>query len=249
MQSLQVSAVLSIAIAMYGCHPATPDSVPTNAGFVFREFHDLKGRESKYVVFVPVNYNPTVPTPAILFLHGAGQIGTDGKAQIRGGLAEAIRTRSESFPFLVIFPQSHDGSWMADTADGKRALAILDEVCEKYCVDRKRLYLTGYSMGGEGTWSIGAAHSERFAALVPICPGYNAEAARKLSKIPIWCFQGDADALNTVSGTRKMMLAIQSAGGRPIYHEYPGVEHNCWDRTYREDDVWEWLLEQRLSTP
>jgi len=124
-------------------------------------------------------------------------------------------------------------------------MAILDEVRTQYTIDPQRIYLTGYSMGGEGTWSLAAKHSDLFAAIVPICPGSDLELVPKLAKIPCWCFQGDADDTSTVSRTRDMLLAIQRAGGQPQYHEYPGVGHNCWDLTYSNADLYEWLLQQK----
>lgn len=225
-----------------GSHQAAGVQESARTGFVELVSRDSASQSSRYTVFVPQSYDPKQPCPTILFLHGAGQIGNDGKAQVRGGLAEAIRSRQGTFPFLTIFPQAQLGSWEADSADGRRAIAILEQVKQQYRVDTTRIYLTGYSMGGEGTWSIAAAHSNMFAAIIPICPSRKLAAAPKLKDTPCWCFQGDADAPGTVADTRKMLLAIKAAGGRPIYQEYPGVEHNCWDMTYANDDIYDWLL-------
>jgi len=218
-------------------------------GFVERLHVDTRGNRSRFTVFVPSAYDASQPCPTILFLHGAGQIGNDGQAQIRGGLAEAIRSRAGSFPFLTVFPQSQQGSWEADSVDGRRAIAILAQVEREFRVDSSRTYLTGYSMGGEGTWSLAAAYPQKFAAIIPICPSRKLAAAPKLKKMPCWCFQGDADAPSTLADTRRMLLAIKAAGGRPIYHEYPGVEHNCWDMTYTNDEIYEWLLSHTLPRP
>src|SRR5262249_30519329 len=124
---------------------------------------------AKYVLFVPYDYDGTRPFPLIVFLHGAGQTGTDGRNQIRVGLGPVIKRQENTFAFLAVFPQSHKGGWVAGSEDAKRVLAILDEVQKDYRVDTTRVYLTGISMGGEGTWSLAAAHPRRWAAIVPIC--------------------------------------------------------------------------------
>jgi predicted peptidase len=215
-------------------------------GFINHTYRDSKGSQSKYVVFIPHAYTRETASPAILFLHGMGQSGNDGLAQAGRGLGEAIRHREQTFPFITIFPQSHNKTWLADSEDGRRALAILGEVQRQYSVDPRRTYLTGYSMGGEGTWSLAAAHPGRFAAIVPLCPESDAALAPKLKNLPCWCFMGDADDLAGLNRTRRMLLAIQNAGGRPMYHEYPGIGHNCWDLTYANPDLYEWLLSQAL---
>src|SRR5262249_29924709 len=125
--------------------------------------------------------------------------------------------------------------------------AILDEVQECFRVDRTRVYLTGLSMGGEGTWSLAAAHPGRWAAIVPICGGGDPKVAPKIKDIPCWCFQGDADRVISVNLSRVMVRALGEAGGQPLYHEYPGVDHNCWERAYATPDLYEWLLKQRLK--
>ena len=195
------------------------------------------------MVFIPHEYDGKRAFPVILYLHGAGLTGTDGREQVKGSLGEAIRRREKSFPFIVVFPQSHGGSWQADSADGKRAVAILDEVLRGYAVDAKRVYLTGASMGGEGTWSLAAAHPDRWAAIVPLCGGGDPRTAENIKAIPCWCFHGDADQPEQ---SRTMIRALKRAGGRPLYHEYPGVGHNCWDLTYAMPDLYEWLLLQML---
>lgn len=245
MKTILQIALLTLLLA--GCNPAKEPQSNNRTGFINHTYKDPQGELSKFTVFVPTNYDAQIPCPTILFLHGAGQVGRDGKAQVQRGLGEAIRHRTATFPFLTVFPQAERGSWSVDSPDGRRAMAILESVRALYNVDRQRTYLTGYSMGGEGTWSLAAAFPNQFAAIIPICPSANLNVAGKLKQIPCWCFQGDADAPNTMADTRKMMLAIKAAGGRPIYQEYPGVEHNCWDITYANDEIYEWLLLHKTS--
>lgn len=218
---------------------------PGATGFVAKTIRS-NGKASKYVVFIPRNYNPETFVPAILFLHGAGLEGTDGRKQLTGALANAIRQR-RSFPFIAVFPQAHQGNWQATSPSGKRAMAILDEVSVNYSVDTSRVFLTGLSMGGEGTWSLAAAYPDRWAAIVPICGGGDPSIAHRIKDIPCWCFHGAADRVIQSSQSRRMVEAIRRAGGQPTYHEYPGVGHNCWDRTYARDELYEWLLLQERS--
>jgi predicted peptidase len=216
-------------------------------GFLDRVYRGPGGQEVKYVVFLPHGYDGVKTFPVILFLHGAGKSGTDGREQARGALGDAIRKQEKTFAFVAVFPQAHEGNWKADSPDGKRALAILDEVMKDYRGDPKRVYLTGLSMGGAGTWSLAAAHPQRWAAIVPLCGGGDPKMAAKIKDVPCWCFHGDADQVIEVGQSRAMIRALKAAGGRPLYHEYPGVGHNCWDLTYASADLYEWLLEQKVK--
>ena len=126
-----------------------------------------------------------------------------------------------------------------------RARDILEEVEKDYKTDKKRVYLTGLSMGGFGTWSFAAAHPKRWAAIAPICGGGSVKDAEKIKDIPCWCFHGDADTAVPVAGSRDMIEAIKKAGGNPKYTEYPGVGHNSWDKAYGTKELWTWLLEQK----
>jgi predicted peptidase len=209
-----------------------------------------------YVVYVPRNYSADRRWPVILFLHGAGERGENGLPQTQVGIGTAIRMNPERFPCVVVMPQCPAGkSWGAgipnfspdapDIAD--LALAALDETVRKYNGDPDRLYLTGLSMGGYGTWYIGSKHPGKFAALLPVCGGGRpAEMAPALKSIPIWAFHGDADTAVPVQRSREMVEAIKAAGGAAIkYTEYPGVAHNSWDRAYGDPDAITWLLSHK----
>ncbi len=213
----------------------------TKTGFV-NKVHKGSDGDAKYVVFVPADYKGDKEFPVILFLHGSGSTGDDGKAQVKGGLAKAIRDKKEKFPFIAVFPQAHTKGWQANGASAKTALAILDEVEKNYKTDKKRVYLTGLSMGGFGTWSLAAAHPTRWAAIAPICGGGNPKAAAKIKDIPCWCFHGDADPTVSVEKSREMIKALKDAGGNPKYDEYPGVNHNSWDRAYANAELYAWFL-------
>jgi predicted peptidase len=232
-----------ILLGMFSLGEAQGGDQP-RTGFLDRVFKGPNGYSAKYVVFIPRGYDGKKTFPTILFLHGSGATGTDGRAPVKGALAAAIRKQEKKFTFIAVFPQAHEGSWQADSKDGKRALAILDQVAKDFRVDAHRVYLTGLSMGGEGTWSLAAAHPQRWAAIVPICGGGDPKSAAKFKDVPCWCFHGDADKVIPPEQSREMIRALKKVGGRPLYHEYPGVGHNSWDRTYAMPDLFEWLLLQ-----
>src|SRR5205085_12098941 len=135
----------------------------------------------------------------------------------------AIKKQEKTFPFITIFPQSQKRTWQAGTPDADRALAILDEVQKEFKVDEKRVYLTGLSMGGYGTWSLAAKYPERWAAIAPVCGGVGGfrraptaddfkAAADKVKDIPCWCFHGDADNAVPVGQSRGLIKALWAAG-------------------------------------
>lgn len=216
-------------------------------GFLDRIHKDKDGKEAKYVLFVPHDYKADKPMPLILFLHGSGETGTDGQKPVKAGIGNAIKKQEKTFPFIVIFPQSQKRTWKADSADAQRALDILAEVRKEYKVDPKRIYLTGLSMGGFGTWSLAAKYPDRWAAIVPICGGGDPKDAAKIKDIPCWCFHGDADKAVIVEKSREMIEVLKAAGGKPKYTEYPGVGHNSWDKAYGTKELYEWLLKQELK--
>ncbi len=199
--------------------------------------------------------------PLVLFLHGAGERGSDNLKQLKylpTWLAEpALRRRH---PCFVLAPQCRmderwvDVSWAdghstpqaaAPTADLAAAVAALEDVLAREPVDPSRIYLTGLSMGGFGTWDLAARMPERFAAILPVCGGGDERVAARIARLPTWCFHGDADRAVPVERSRIMIGAVQAAGGRPIYSELAGVGHDSWTPAYRDAFVLDWLFAQR----
>ena len=234
------------ACLCFACLVAAPAEAGEKAGFLNKVFKG-DGGEAKYIVFVPRAYTGEKEFPVILFLHGAGETGSDGVKQAAVGLGKAIRDKKEDFPFIVVFPQSQKRTWRAGSDDADRALAILEQVHKDYKTDRKRVYLTGLSMGGFGTWSLAAAHPDRWAAIAPICGGGDTKTAAKIKDLPIWNFHGDADKAVNVKLSRAMIDAIKKAGGNPRYDEYPGVGHNSWDRAYGTAELYTWFLKHSIK--
>src|SRR5262249_37504900 len=163
------------------------------------------------------------------------------------GRGTTIKKMNKPFPLYAVFPQSQKLTWGANSDDGKRAVAILDEVQKKYKVDDKRIYLTGLSMGGFGTWSLAAKYPDKWAAIVPICGGGDPKDAEKIKDISCWCFHGDADMAVKVERSRDMIEALKKGGGKPKYDEYQGVGHNSWDKAYGTKELYDWLLMQKLK--
>lgn len=214
-------------------------------GFLHKVYKDADGSGHKYEVFIPHGYKGEKEYPVILFLHGSGETKGGKQLPVEVGIGPAIEKREKSFPFIVVIPQSVKRTWKADSDDAKRALAILDEVCKEYKTDTNRIYLTGLSMGGYGTWSLAVARPDKWAAIVPICGGGDPKSAEKIKDIPCWCFHGDADSAVPVDRSRDMIKALQAAGGKPKYNEYPDVGHNSWNKAYGTDELYTWLLEQK----
>lgn len=238
-----------LAVFAFATLAAAVRAGEAQTGFVPR-LHKGSGGDSKYVLFVPHGYKGDKEFPLILFLHGAGERGEDGEAPVKQGVGSAIKFKGaeKNFPCFVIFPQCRGkGNWKAGGPDADRALAILDEVMKEYKIDSKRLYLTGLSLGGFGTWSLAAAHPEKWAAIAPICGGGDPGSAERIKHIPCWCFHGDQDQAIKVEQSRDMIEALKAAGGKPKYDEYKGVGHNCWDRAYTTKELYDWLLMQRLK--
>ena len=227
----------------------------------------VDGVTYNYQVFVPSNWSRKVAWPVILFLHGYGEEGDDGLVQTQVGLATAIRKHVDRFPALVVIPQCRKKDWWTSPAMEAQALKALDQTMTEFKGDPQRVYLTGLSMGGYGTWGFASEHPGKFAALVPICGGvrsthaadipnyHNVDesadpytaTAQKIGKTPVWVFHGEADPVVPVTESRQMVDALKAAGGNVRYTEYPGVKHESWDNAYAEPELFPWLLAQKLS--
>jgi len=236
-------------LALPAVLPATPVSqavrqTPIPTGFLFARVQ-VAEKAYPYVVYVPREYEPTKKWPVVVFLHGAGECGTDGLKHVAQGLGTAILWNAAKWPFVVVMPQKpavRDAWEDHDTA----VMAMLDAAFKQYSLDADRVYLTGLSQGGHGTWALAARHPERWAAIAPIC-GYGDPKviADPIKALPVWCFHGDADQAVPVAQSQAMVDAIKAAGGDPKLTIYPGVGHNSWDKAYRDESLAEWFLEHR----
>ena len=220
--------------------PAADDA--STPGFHLRTVKGPDG-DRKYSVFLPRGYDGSKTFPAVLFLHGSGERGDDGIQSAQIGLGANILQHPDDFPAIAIFPQARK-TWAAGSDDAKAALAALDDVEKTFKVDPHRVVLTGLSMGGMGSWSIGSALPNRFAAVVPVCGFGDPAAVKALKGVPVWTVLGDADNDRIVLGNRATVAALRAAGGSPRSTEYRGVGHNSWDRAYSDPSLIDWMLAQ-----
>jgi predicted peptidase len=164
-----------------------------------------------YLVYLPEGYEQgDKKWPLVLFLHGAGESGSDlENVKIHG--PPKLVAGGKQLPFILVSPQAETArrGWNADALN-----ALLDEIMAQYKVDADRVYLTGLSMGGYGTWNLAAAHPERFAAIAPICGGGNPDDAKKLKNLPIWVFHGAKDPAVPIARSQEMVKALEAVGPR-----------------------------------
>lgn len=192
-----------------------------------------------YEIFYPENYHlqPGKKWPLILFLHGAGERGSNMSNVRLQGIPDFLRGQN-NFPFIVAYPQCPSGQYWQISLLNDWFKKVLSEVD----ADESRVYLTGLSMGGYGTWHWAAAHPEKFAAIIPICGGGEPTRAKQLAKMPTWAFHGQKDNIVPVEETLQMAEAIKAAGGNPKVTIYPEAYHDSWTPTYTNPDIYSWLL-------
>ncbi|AFZ24481.1 putative peptidase [Cylindrospermum stagnale PCC 7417] len=178
--------------------------------------------------------------PTILFLHGAGERGSNLEDVKRHGVAKIVEEQP-NFPFIVISPQCPPGqNWSVELLSN-----LLDEAISAYPIDPHRVYLTGLSMGGYGTWHWAAAEPHRFAAIAPVCGGGNPIRARKLKNLPVWVFHGARDNVVPLRESELMVSALKTYGGNVKLTVYPEAEHDSWTQTYNNPQLYEWFLQHR----
>jgi predicted peptidase len=197
-----------------------------------------------YLLALPEGYSDDgAPWPLVLFLHGAGERGSDLEKVKTHGPPKLVEA-GQKIPAIVASPQCPQNSWWTNHLDA--LVALLDDLVARLNVDPERVYLTGISMGGYGTWALAALEPERFAAAAPICGGGSGVAtAVRVSDLPIWAFHGEADPVVPVDESRRLVDAIQRRGGTRVkLTTYPGVGHDSWTQTYEDPAFWEWLFAQ-----
>jgi predicted peptidase len=204
-----------------------------------------------YMLFVPQGYKPDGrPWPLMLFLHGLGECGHNELERVKIHGPPGFVDSKPDFPFIVVTPQCPPPKGaMKDVPTAwkpEELIQLVDHVEKNLNVDRTRVYVTGLSMGGFGTWRLVAAYPERFAAALPICGGGEPAAmAPTLRRVPIWAFHGERDPTVPVERSREMVEAVRCAGGDVRLTVYPSVEHNSWKQTYDNPEVYKWLLSHR----
>ena len=199
----------------------------------------------KYLLFLPEGYGQQKKRwPLILFLHGAGERGDDlNKVKVHG--PPKIVEKRKDFPFIVVSPQCPEDDWW--TRKTEVLINLLDDIIARYDVDTERIYLTGLSMGGYGSWALASEYPDRFAAVVPICGGGNRIMSITLKDMPIWAFHGAKDSVVPVEESKDLVEAINARGGNAKLTIYPEANHDSWTETYNNQGVYDWLLEHRRA--
>lgn len=190
-----------------------------------------------FLINLPQSYRSGQTWPLVVFLHGSGDRGND-IADL-----QALKPFQLKLPAIVAAPQCLPScSW-----EPQAVARFIENLASRYSVDRDRIYLVGYSMGGYGTWRTAATYPELFAAIVPICGGGEPENASTLAGIPVWTFHGAEDKVVPVAQTEGMVDSIRNAGGQPQLTILHHAGHGICDDVCGRADLWKWLLEQHRS--
>ena len=250
----------SVLILLAGCAHSTSQFLERSA--------TLGEHQYRYRVWLPPNYSKIRHWPVILFLHGSGERGSDNISQLSVGLAPALDRFGDRYRAIIVFPQCRDGEeWYGDME--LQVLAALEDTIREFHGDRKRVYITGISMGGAGAWYM-ARHRHLFAAVVPVCgevtrasdDPFPSDPPPDLARIvgapdpfmslaaliaaPVWAFHGTLDDQIPVTQSRNMIQALRRLGKEANYTEYGGVSHDSWDLAYADPDLPRWMLQQRM---
>lgn len=225
--------------------PVTRAAEPQPGKQVEQMFQSASDPATKlgYLLYLPKrgeNAAPQEKLPLLLFLHGSGERGSDLSLVKKHGPPKLV-DGGYDLPFVVVSPQCPaEQRW-----DAKTLLALLDDVSDRHAIDKDRVYVTGLSMGGSGTWSLIAAEPSRFAAAVPICGRGDLQAAERVGRLPVWIVVGDRDRAELVANCRELAKSIQSHGGDVKLSIYSNVGHDSWTQTYATPELYEWMLRHK----
>lgn len=198
-----------------------------------------------YLLYLPVGYEKNETTwPLMIFLHGVGERGDDlNKLKVHG--IPKLLEQNKDFPFVIVSPQCPANGWWNDYTEHLKQL--IDQIKADYKIDSSRVYLTGLSMGGFGTWYMAERYPGDFAAIAPICGGGELLFAGKI-KAAVWAFHGAKDDVVPLKRSQEMVDAVKAAGGDVKFTVYPELGHNCWDAAYDNAELYEWFLSHRKQT-
>jgi len=199
-----------------------------------------------YVLYTPNKYLETdSELPLVLYLHGVGERGTDLKKLELNGVPELIR-KGKQFPFLTLAPQCPDFGWWSRSEYVEALASLTKEIINSHRVDKKRVYVTGLSMGGYGTLALAKKYPKLYSAIIPICGGMDDHKdIERLKDMPIWLFHGNKDNTHPVEGSITIYDLLKPNNQNIKLTIYEGVGHNSWDETYTNDEVYDWLLSHK----
>ncbi|MCX7874812.1 MAG: prolyl oligopeptidase family serine peptidase [Melioribacteraceae bacterium] len=195
-----------------------------------------------YLLYLPKDYEQKEKHPLMLFLHGAGERGDNLELVKTHGPAKLVEQGKE-FPFVIVSPQCpKDKRW-----EPTDLIALIDYIITNYKIDENRIYVTGLSMGGNGTWKLAAEIPNRLAAIIPICGWGDPFSAMMMGKLPVWVFHGAKDVVVPLSSSEVMVESIKRSGGNVKFTVYPDANHDSWTETYNNQEIYDWLLNQSLD--
>lgn len=193
-----------------------------------------------YLLYLPEDYAEKDDWPLLLFLHGAGERGDDLDLVKTHGPPKLIK-QGKQFPFIVVSPQCPSNRWWQPF----ELTALLDDIVATYKVNQDRVYLSGLSMGGFGSWNLAAYTPGRFAAVAPICGGGERFWTRLLRNVPFWVFHGAKDPVVPLERSQAMVDSLKQKKGDVQFTVYPDAGHDSWTETYDNPEFYEWMLEQK----
>jgi predicted peptidase len=235
-------SILFVCVLLGACISGKLAAAPERQQVQSFEKTIYKEAHLNYLLYLPKEYGKMDKKwPMILFLHGVGESGGDPNLVTKQGLPKLI-AQGKDFDFIIVSPQCPKNNWWSDLTAELNAL--VDDITARYEVDTSRLYVTGLSMGGFGTWSLIQKYPDKFAAAAPICGGGDTVMAKyRLAKMPIWVFHGAKDDIVPLSKAEEMVEALKKAGSQNVqFTVYPEAGHDSWTETYNNPQLYQWFL-------
>ena len=244
-----------VAVMFAGLFESKPGEGPVlgREGFIARDQQWWFGLRKKtgtlhhrYKIHLPEGYEKRDAEhwPLIIFLHGSGECGENLEKVTHNPLAKRADTHAD-FPFILVMPQCPMNEWWSPWMVND----LLDEIEAKYRVDPDRVYLTGLSLGGYGTWDTAIAFPDRFAAIAPVCGAGDENDVARIKDLPTWVFHGGKDPTVPIRYANAMVEALRKIGGRVRFTVFPEAHHNSWTQAYATEEIYSWLLQQRRGRP
>lgn len=244
MKLLQLSCSALLMMLMLGATlPAAEKETEEKPAAQSEETFDLpNGKEMDFLLYLPKGYEKQEKWPLVLFMHGAGERGDDLSLVKKHGPPKLIENGKE-FPFIVVSPQCPKDTWWI-TED---VVALMRHIIQIHNVDKNRVYVTGLSMGGRGTWQVAGAMGDELAAIAPVCGPSHKEGLEKIALLPIWVFHGAKDPVVKISHSEEMVKLLKDQGNEAKFTIYPEAKHDSWTETYDNEELYEWLLSHELK--
>ncbi|MBZ4211185.1 MAG: prolyl oligopeptidase family serine peptidase [Rhodoferax sp.] len=238
-------SLAAVTALMGGCAMHTPWNLAPGQHAQTFDGADEPTLKTRFLLFLPQGYGQEAGKkwPLMVFLHGSGERGDD-ITQVKKHGPPKLLDQQPDFPFIVVSPQAAANSdWSSASVN-----ALIDQLIQQLAVDVSRIYLTGLSRGGHGTWAIAADRPERFAAIAPVCGAGDPAKACSLKAVPVWAFHGAEDKVVSLASDARMVDAVRACGGDVKFTVYPGVGHDSWTPTYANPALYAWLLQHSLAS-